>query len=62
MAKALILVMLQLILSARVRNITYLVFSLEAEDTVFLRLLALRGMQKVTMKINIFFKKDRDKE
>lgn len=61
LTEALILVMLQLIPSAQVRNTTCLIFSLEAEDTVFLRLLALREMQKVTMKINIL-KKDRDEE
>lgn len=55
--------MLCLIPSAQLRNIIYLVlFSLEAENIVFLRLLALKEMQKVTMKRNLFFKKERCKE
>lgn len=48
--------MLQLVPAAQVSN-TYLVFSLNAEDSVFKKLLALKGMQKVNMKIKIFKQK-----
>lgn len=49
-------IMLQLVPAAQVSN-TYLVFSLNAEDSVFKKLLALKGMQKVNMKIKIFKQK-----
>lgn len=49
-------IVLQLIPAAQVSN-TYLVFSLNAEDSMFLKLLALKGMQKVTMKIKIYKQK-----